>query len=139
MGIPSAKMSVLVGEHFACVRICGRANFASSVEFRTLVTELEKQGYSCFVLDLAECVLMDSTFLGVLAGLGLKMAQPGTDAAKTGITLMNPNSRITELLESLGVLDLFKIAHGPLDLAKCAKSETPSATAPDKEQVTRAC
>src|ERR1041384_1331833 len=55
----SAKMSVLVGEKFACIRISGRANFSSSIDFKTLVHELRVRGFSCFVLDLSECVLMD--------------------------------------------------------------------------------
>jgi len=71
MNSPSARMLVWVGEQFACIRIIGRANFTSSVDFRTLISELRQQGCSYFVLDLAECVLMDSTFLGVLAGFGL--------------------------------------------------------------------
>jgi anti-sigma B factor antagonist len=134
-----AKLSVLVGERFACVKICGRANFSSSVEFRTLVTELQKQGYTCFVLDLAECQLMDSTFLGVLAGLGLKMDQQPKDQNNGGLTLMNPNDRVLELLESLGVLHLFKVARGPMDLANCVEGQVPAQATPSKELVTRAC
>ena len=68
---PSAKLSVLVGKDFACVKIAGRANFMSSPDFKTLLGELSQKGYSRFIVDLSECVLMDSTFLGVLAGFGL--------------------------------------------------------------------
>ena len=96
MSTPTAKLLVMVGEQFACIKIVGRANFNSSIDFRLLVNELLQKGYRYFVLDLAECVLMDSTFLGVLAGLGLKLsgtiARPG-DAA---IELSNPNARITD-------------------------------------------
>jgi len=31
MNIPAAKMLVMTGEKFACVKIAGRANFASSI------------------------------------------------------------------------------------------------------------
>ena len=72
MSHPSAKLSVLVGSNFACVKIAGRANFMSSPDFKTLLAELNQKGYSRFIVDLSECVLMDSTFLGVLAGFGLK-------------------------------------------------------------------
>ena len=83
MSAPSAKMLVSIGEKSAMVRIAGRANFTSSVDFKKLLNELLQKGYTCFVLDLTECVLMDSTFLGVLAGFGLKMngrrpTQPAT-------------------------------------------------------------
>ncbi len=61
------------GGHFACVRITGRANFTSGPDFKTLLDELAQRGYGHLVLDLSECTLMDSTFLGVLAGFGLKL------------------------------------------------------------------
>jgi len=35
--------------------------------------ELARKSYTHFVIDLTDCVLMDSTFLGVLAGLGIKL------------------------------------------------------------------
>ena len=73
MAIPSANLLVLVGSNFACVKISGRANFASSPDFKTLIEQLTQKGYTHFIVDLSECVLMDSTFLGVLAQFGLKL------------------------------------------------------------------
>jgi anti-sigma B factor antagonist len=112
MNTPSAKMLVMVGEQFACIRIIGRANFASSVDFKTLMNELCQKGCDRFVLDLAECVLMDSTFLGVLAGFGLKLSAGNGGQDRHGIELLNPSARITELLETLGVLHLFRLTQG---------------------------
>src|SRR5215470_9306396 len=103
MSPPAAKMLVLVGEKFACVKIIGRANFTSSIDFKTLLNELRQKGYNYFVLDLSQCALMDSTFLGVLAGFGLKMGPASSGGETRGIELLNPNARITELLENLGV------------------------------------
>src|SRR6202044_1273805 len=77
MSTSSANLSVLVGKNFACVKIVGRANFTSSPDFKTLFGELAQKGYTRFIIDLEGCVLMDSTFLGVLAGFGLKMNQKG--------------------------------------------------------------
>ncbi len=139
MSAGPAKLSVLVGEQFACVRIEGRANFASSIDFRKLLNELRQRGYSYFVLDLSDCVLMDSTFLGVLAGFGLKMnpAQQSQDGA--AIELLNPNARVLELLENLGVLHLFRVSQGPVaNVQPGPACEVPAAT-PTKEEVTRAC
>ena len=104
MNPPPANLMVLVGEHFACVKISGRANFNVSVTFKTLLTELWQKGFSCFVIELSECLLMDSTFLGVLAGFGLKMSQADDHSPPHLVELRNPNARITELLENLGVL-----------------------------------
>ena len=83
-------MLVLAGEQFACIKISGRANFTSSIDFRTLITELRQKGYTFFVLDLSECALMDSTFLGVLAGFGLKMSGAGKDGGRTRHRIAQP-------------------------------------------------
>jgi anti-sigma B factor antagonist len=132
-------MWVLVGEKFACVRISGRANFSSSLDFKALINELRQLGYRYFVLDLSECLLMDSTFLGVLAGFGLKMGPPPNEAGDRAIELLNPNARITELLENLGVLHLFRIAEGPLELPAETEARTHTPINPSKEELTRAC
>jgi anti-sigma B factor antagonist len=126
MNTPSAKLLVLVGEKFSCIKIVGRANFNSSVDFKTLVSELQQKGYSYFVLDLSECLLMDSTFLGVLTGFGLKLGQGN-------------NPRITDLLENLGVLHLFKLSSGPLKAPEGAEVRAHTPLNPSKEEVTRAC
>jgi anti-anti-sigma regulatory factor len=139
MNTPSANLMVMVGKQFACIKIAGRANFNLSVDFKTLVSELQRKGYSYFVLELSECVLMDSTFLGVLAGFGLKMNQPAGDVPAPTLELRNANARITDLLENLGVLHLFKVAEGPVaatgTLEPCAPPPTPAS----RVEITRAC
>src|SRR5215471_9408253 len=139
MSTGSAKMWVLVGERFACIKIAGRANFTSSIDFKTLINELRQKGYTYFVLDLSECLLMDSTFLGVLAGFGLKMSAPPGESSGQLIELLNANQRIVELLENLGVLHLFKLTQGGAALPENAEPVPQKPTAPNKEEVTRAC
>ncbi|MEI8042674.1 MAG: STAS domain-containing protein [Verrucomicrobiota bacterium] len=109
---PTARISVWTGERFACIKIVGRANFTSSVDFKTLIQELMRRNCLCFVLDLSECVLMDSTFLGVLTGFGLKLSGGDANQSQQGIELLNPSPRIIELLDTLGVLHFFRIAQG---------------------------
>lgn len=109
MNTASARMFVYAESDRAWVRIVGRANFTSSIDFRTLLSELGQKGCRHFLLDLSECSLMDSTFLGVLAGFGMKMVVSGPAGNVPGIELFNPNPRVRELLESLGVLHLFRV------------------------------
>jgi len=130
-------MSVLVGKDFACVKIAGRANYASSPDFKTLLCELTGKGYRHFIVDLSECVLMDSTFLGVLAGFGLKMQPAGPD--QQGIELFNASTRVAELLENLGVARLFKMTGGALPLSGDVKNGTPEPANPTREDITRTC
>ncbi|HVV00162.1 MAG TPA: STAS domain-containing protein [Verrucomicrobiae bacterium] len=138
MSMPSARLLVFVGENFCCVKIVGRANFNSSVDFKTLLNELRLKGYNYFVLELSECLLMDSTFLGVLTGFGLKMN--ASDPGSTGrIELLNPNTRIVELLENLGVLHLFQIRNGELAPPNGSSLCEQPSSEPSKEEVTRAC
>jgi anti-sigma B factor antagonist len=139
MSTPSAKLMVLMGEKFSCIKIIGRANFTSSIDFKTLVNELLQKGYKYFVLELSECVLMDSTFLGVLAGFGLKMNQAKAEQREGAIELLNPSPRIIELLENLGVLHLFKLGEGPLNPPQGVETQTHTCGTPAKEEVTRAC
>jgi anti-anti-sigma regulatory factor len=138
MPTSSAKLLVLVGKEFACVKVSGRANFSFSPDFKVLLAGLAQKGYSHFIIDLSECVLMDSTFLGVLAGFGLKMNQASAPDQR-GIELSNPNARITELLENLGALHLFKIITGALLLPDDVKSSSPEPANPTHEEITRTC
>jgi anti-sigma B factor antagonist len=135
MAAQCASLLVLVGSNFACVKIAGRANFASSPDFKTLIEQLVQKGYAHFIVDLSECVLMDSTFLGVLAKFGLKLNSP--NGAQLGIELSNPNPRVTELLENLGALHLFKTLSGKLvfpdDVTRCI----PEPIHPTHEEITR--
>ena len=133
-----AKISVCADEDFACVKIAGRANFNCGPNFKTLLDELGRSGRKRFVLDLSDCVLMDSTCLGLLAGFGMTIRR---DAAQTGrsVELLNPNARVSDLLQNLGVVSLFKVAASaletPSDLETCP-SESPS---PTREEITRTC
>jgi len=139
MSAPAAKISVWAGERFACVKLQGRANFTSSIDFKELVTQLQDRGFTFFVIELSECSLMDSTFLGVLAGIGLKLARSDGDPDGPRLELRNANARITELLENVGVLHLFKTSEGDLGsleaLEACAQRSAPASRA----EVTEIC
>ena len=140
MNTPPAKMLVSVGEKCVCVKIAGRANFTSSIDFKTLLSELLQKHYTFFVLDLTDCVLMDSTFLGVLAGFGLKMHGPQPDRVERTLELFNPNVRIAELLENLGVLHLFKVVNDhEIKLPEKTEPRDHSPANASHEEVTRTC
>lgn len=118
------------------MKIAGRANFSSSPDFKKLIEQLTQKGYAHFIVDLSECVLMDSTFLGVLAQAGLKLNSSNGDS-HPGIELSNPNTRVTELLENLGALHLFKTVSGELALPDDVKICKPESIHPTHEQITR--
>ena len=139
MTTPAANLLVLAGKRFACIKIVGRANFTLSIDFKDLLVGLRQKGYNYFVIELSECLLMDSTFLGVLAGFGLKMSQPDENAPPCPVELRNPNTRVSELIENVGVLHLFKVTQGPLSAPEEVEACATEPPHPSREEITRAC
>lgn len=132
---PGPALSVAVVDHTAFVKVYGRVNFATSVDLKSLVQGLHSKGFNDFVLELRECITMDSTFLGVLAGFVLRNNGPANDGL--AIELLNPNPRVTDLLENLGVLEMFKVKNQE---TPCTLIFEPThESAPSKEEVTRNC
>ena len=77
VGIAPAKLYVADLGKRAVVRISGRANCLSSVPFKRVINGLVERGRRAFTLDLSDCQLMDSTFLGGLVGLTRTRGQAG--------------------------------------------------------------
>src|SRR5262249_43945751 len=80
-----------------------------------------------------------STFLGVLAGLGLKFGAGHNGDPQTALELLNPNPRILDLLENLGVAHLFKVLNGAQQTPENMAPVTPVASNPDRKEVSRVC
>jgi anti-anti-sigma regulatory factor len=94
------------------VRVAGRGTFQNGQPLRRYAQERIDHGCGQFVIDLGECLGMDSTFLGVLAGIGLRLNQSGKPGC---VQIINAGSRNTELLQTLGLDRLFSINTGPGD------------------------
>ena len=109
----SQKPSIMVAvcEQLVCIKVCGKADYTSTLDLRNRIDDLWRQGYPRFVFELCDCVGMDSTFLGTLSGLGLE-AHEGEARKAPSLELFNPAPRISEVLENLGVAYLFKITTG---------------------------
>jgi anti-sigma B factor antagonist len=134
----AAKLMVCAGKESACIKIIGRANFHLSIDFKAVTAELQRRGLRRFVIDLSECVLMDSTFLGVLTGFGLTTSQANGESSPRQVELLNPNTRVAELLENLGVVHLFKLTQG--SYAPVNGTETSAEPCkPSHEELTRTC
>ena len=119
MSLQPAKLLVSVGEREVRLRITGRANFTCGPDFKNLTTGLLEKGYRRFVIEMSECVLMDSTFLGLLCGLALRLKESGNGLA--GVELLNANPRVTDLLESLGITEIIKLGHAPMSVPETAE------------------
>lgn len=136
-----SNLSVWAGDRIVCIRIAGRASFTSSVDFKALVNRLWQQGHDRFILDLTRCTLMDSTFLGMLSSLGLKLNQASGERGPATVELFKPNDRIIDLLDSLGVAHFFKVldCDPPAMDALTPLSPSDAATPSDKRTVSQTC
>ena len=89
------------------VRVVGRGTFQNSQPLRRFAMEMIEKGYRRFTVDVGACPNMDSTFLGVLAGIGLRLRQDGKPAAEVSVVSVSP--RNLDLLQTLGLDRLFTV------------------------------
>ena len=128
MSVTSSRLWVAVQDSTVFIKIAGRANISISVDFKRVLLELHQRGYRHFVMDLTSCLIMDSTFLGVLAGFRLKMGQPAGNGESLCISLLNPNPRVADLLDNLGIIQLFNIINGEAAPTSYRESSVASAS-----------
>lgn len=87
------------------VRVVGRGSFQNSGCVKAFYQQLLKEGVHGFVVDLGACTYLDSTFLGILLGLGLKLREAGNGL----LHILNASPRNLELLRNLGLDRLINI------------------------------
>lgn len=103
------------------VRVRGRASFVNSSSLREFTAEMMRQGRRRFVVDFSECTGMDSTFLGVLAGLALDLRKRDP---KGTVVFCRLAARNLELIRNLGLHRLAVVDFGD-DLAPADGAATP--------------
>lgn len=91
------------------VRVTGRACFQNSACLRDFVTEMLHQKKARFVFDFQHCTSMDSTFLGVLAGIALDLRRMPENGS-LAVVRMAP--RNLELVRNLGLHRLLTVETG---------------------------
>jgi len=87
------------------IRVAGRGNFQSSGSIRKFVQAMIQRGRRQFVVDLASCDHMDSTFMGTLTGISQKLRELGQGS----LLVINVTPRNVDLMENLGLNFLFGI------------------------------
>lgn len=87
------------------VRVEGKGNFLNSGNLKDFAREMVQRGYREFVIDLEHCVMMDSTFMGTLAGVALRLKELGHGH----LHVVHCGQRSRELLTGLGLDQIFQI------------------------------
>ena len=88
------------------IRLEGRASFLNSACLRDFVSQMLKSGKTRFAIDFLRCTSMDSTFLGVLAGVALELRKC---SPKGSLVLTRMGQRNLELVRNLGLHKLLTV------------------------------
>ena len=97
------------------VRVEGKGSFLNSGNFKQFAREMVDRGYREFVVDLVDCVMMDSTFMGTMAGLALRLKELG----QGHLRVVHCGERSRQLLSGLGLDQLFQISSNGARAPEC--------------------
>lgn len=103
---PSSNFIVDVHSDPMCLRIKGRANYLNCAPLNDFFNTITQKNNITLMVDLAECTGMDSTFLGLLAGVALEFKKQDK---KSTIYLTNVSNRNLESIENLGLNLILKV------------------------------
>ena len=59
------------------VKVEGKGSFLNSGNFKEFARQMVERGYREFVVDLDKCAMLDSTFMGTMAGVALRLKELG--------------------------------------------------------------
>ena len=107
------RIKVGCTETAAFIKVEGRGVFQDSPCLKRFILFMAERGLRKFILTLKCCVGIDSTFMGTLTWLALKLKREFHSHLK----LINVSSHNVELLETLGIIKY-------LDIGKEEKEET---------------
>ncbi len=113
------------------VRVAGRGSFLNSGSLKEFAREMLNRGHHEFVFDLEDCVMMDSTFMGTMAGMALRLKEKGQGR----LHVIHANERSRDLLSGLGLDQIFDIEANGEEAPQCrALSESHDSPSEDKRE-----
>ena len=113
-------LKVALFKTLALASVHGRGSFKLAAAFKRFGLSALEHGATRLLLDMNACTGMDSTFMGVLAGLAMLFAPK----ADHGLILMNLSPRNSSLLATLGLNRLVEM-HAPSSLPEAIKKDIP--------------
>ena len=127
------QSSILVGVNGPAVwvRVEGKGNFLNSGSLKEFAQEMVNRGYREFIVDLENCVMMDSTFMGTLAAVALRLREIG----QGHLHVVHCGERSRDLLSGLGLDQIFEIRSNGAVPPECTevKENPPEGDARKKE------
>ena len=104
--MPEAKVLTKRDGILGIIKIAGVGTFQKAGAFKTGYLQLISDGAKEFVVDLTECEQLDSTFLGIILGLGLYVRQLGLPQ----VHIVGANDMIRKLFMGTGLDQIFDMA-----------------------------
>ena len=130
------QSSILVGVNgpSVWVRVEGKGNFLNSGSLKEFAQEMVNRGYREFVVDLENCAMMDSTFMGTLAAVALRLRELGHGH----LHVVHCGQRSLDLLSGLGLDQIFDIHSNGAVAPDCkeVKDESVDGANPRKKETT---
>lgn len=103
-------IDIALCEKLIYVKVIGLASMNNSMSLLELSVALLDSGYAEVVFDLRQCEGMDSTFLGVIAGI----ATHGPDRKGPTVTVVNCGTECMNSLEIVGLTKFVQIKTDPV-------------------------
>src|SRR5688572_4837700 len=94
---PSGTFRVARSGGTVYVRVSGLGNMNNSVTLKAFADQMLSEGYRNFVVDLADCRGVDSTFMGILLEF------------RSGLVVVNANAHCRRQMESIGLHRVLRI------------------------------
>ncbi|MFM8789936.1 MAG: DUF2726 domain-containing protein [Chthoniobacterales bacterium] len=97
---PEAKVRAMVRRGTVWLRVEGNGNFQNSALLRVYTEQMFEAGHRSFAFDLHDCEMMDSTFLGTLTGLALRLRE---EAPRGRVGFARVNAKVESLFGRYGL------------------------------------
>ena len=103
------------------VKVEGKGSFLNSGNLKEFAHEMLNRGYREFVVDLADCTMMDSTFMGTMATVALRLRELGQGCLR----VVHCGNRCQELLSGLRLDQIFDIRANSVSSSEYGVLEQP--------------
>ena len=129
-----SSIQVGVNGEAVWVKVEGKGSFLNSGNLKEFTREMVNRGYREFVIDLENCAMMDSTFMGTMAGVALRLKELGHGH----LHVVHCGERSRNLLSGLGLDQIFDIhANGsPAPQCELLQRESANGSAEEKKKET---
>ena len=125
-----SSIQVGVSGQTVWVKVEGKGDFLNSSNLKDFSREMLDRGYREFVVDLADCYMMDSTFMGTLAIVALRLRELG----QGHFQVVHCGNRCQELLSGLRLDQIIDIHANGVSASEFGALKRPSRMQSHKEQ-----